>query len=868
MTRRDISRERSTPNRDGSPVGSTGDSIRDSAAAGDSTAAGHPAVNEDLADDPRVVALLEEYLTELQTGGQPNRAAYLSRYPELTPVVSECLDGIEWLHTSSPADGLRRSTNRPAFSTPDPAVDPAVDPAADPAADPLASTESGTPPQALGDFQILREIARGGMGIVYEAIQLSLGRRVALKVLPFAATFDSRHLQRFKNEAQAAALLHHTHIVPIYAVGCERGVHFYAMQLIDGQSLAVVIEHLRHKQGLRSAVKNPPPLTEIIPRDRSHEHTRLRSAGTSSHPARQTKPSAVDTSTAMLSATLTSQPGRSNDERWRRSARLMFQAAEALHYAHQEGIIHRDIKPANLLLDAAGELWITDFGLAQLQRDNGLTRSGDIVGTFRYMSPEQTSGERTMLDHRTDLYSLGATFYELLTLEPVFPGESHQELIYQILHVEPRRLKDLDRAIPFELETIVLKTLQKNAAERYPTAGELAADIQRYLSHEPIKARRASAADRFKKWTKRHPSIVIAAVITMVIVTVLTLIDARRLAWQQAQTAAALSREQLRAAEAEQRFQQARKAVDTLFQISEEELADRPLDQARVRILEVVLGHYEDFIDQRKNDPVATADLARMQERVKTILRELQIVHREFQRELLSRANVRDALKLSSDQQAKLSQQLDLWNEERHTHFEAFHQLTEDQRRQRMVTIGQTHDRELKTILSPDQLTRFRQVTLRIEGLFAFQDPDVVERLELTDEQRSAIRVIEREALTKSSRFGGDRRGGPGRLNNEGFGAPFDQRGGPEDGGRHDRPAGRGGPDGRGGPEGRGGFGGRGGPGGRPDWPVAQQQEAVQKVLALLTGEQRAIWQTMIGEPLVSADNELFSPGFSPGPPR
>src|SRR5205823_14119961 len=171
-------------------------------------------------------------------------------------------------------------------------------------------------------------------------------------------------------------------------------------------------------------------------------------------------------------------------------ARLGMQAAEAIDYSHELGVIHRDIKPANMLVDGRGKLWITDFGLVHCQSQAGLTMSGDLVGTLRYMSPEQALAKRVLVDHRTDIYSLGATLYELLTGEPVFAGNDRQELLRQIAFEEPRPPRRVNRAIPAELETIVLKALEKNPAERYGTAQELAQDLERYLKDEPIRARR------------------------------------------------------------------------------------------------------------------------------------------------------------------------------------------------------------------------------------------------------------------------------------------------------------------------------------------------------------------------------------------
>jgi eukaryotic-like serine/threonine-protein kinase len=215
----------------------------------------------------------------------------------------------------------------------------------------------------LGDYRILREVGRGGMGVVYEAEQISLGRRVALKVLPFAATMDPRHLKRFHNEARAAASLHHEHIVPVYAVGSERGVHYYAMQFLDGLTLAQLLE--RQRQG-GAAPEGGEPTTDCSP------------APAPAAGAAETVPHAQET-----------EPAPREPAYFRRVAAWGVQGAEALEHAHQLGIVHRDVKPGNLMLDGQGKLWVTDFGLARLGAGSGLTLTGDLVGTLRYMSPEQ-----------------------------------------------------------------------------------------------------------------------------------------------------------------------------------------------------------------------------------------------------------------------------------------------------------------------------------------------------------------------------------------------------------------------------------------------------------------------------------------------
>jgi serine/threonine protein kinase len=360
----------------------------------------------------------------------------------------------------------------------------------------------------LGDFRILHEIGRGGMGIVYEAEQISLNRRVALKVLPFAATMDPRHLQRFKHEAQAAAALHHSHIVPVYYVGCERGVHFFAMQLIEGQTLAAVLQQLRRPKGPEAAAGSGS--ASAGPEERTGTYSPTPAGG---NPGQ--RPAASQLATAETVAALTTQGPAHGPAYFRSVAHLGIQAAEALEHAHQLGVVHRDVKPGNLLLDGRGNLWVTDFGLARLPNDPGLTLTGDLIGTLRYMSPEQALAKRVVIDHRTDVYSLGATLYELLALRPVFGGNDRQELLRQIAFEEARPPRRWNKAIPAELETIVLKALEKNPADRYPTPQELADDLERFVKDEPIRARRPSLSRRLRGWCRRHKAVVASAALVM-----------------------------------------------------------------------------------------------------------------------------------------------------------------------------------------------------------------------------------------------------------------------------------------------------------------------------------------------------------------
>jgi serine/threonine protein kinase/Flp pilus assembly protein TadD len=430
----------------------------------------------------QVISILEEFLAELEVGASPNPEELAARCPEMAEPLKACLGILQLLQDAAPS--LRGSGR-----------------CAQPAA--LEHLPELAP---LGDFRLLREIGRGGMGVVYEAEQISLGRRVALKVLPFAAALDARQLQRFKNEAQAAASLHHTNIVPVFGVGCEGDTHYYAMQYIDGQTLAQIIASLRGGSTCGPAGFTSEPS--------------VRGAAESSAVASGAKPGVA-----------------ASPRRFRAAATLGMQAALALEHAHQLGVVHRDIKPANLLVESfspsmlegtgAGadgvHLWVTDFGLAQFRHGPaGLTVTGDLVGTLRFMSPEQALAQPTGVDHRTDIYSLGATLYELLTLEPAFDDRDRHELLRQIAIEEPKPVRRINKAIPLDLETIVLKAMAKNPAERYPTARELADDLRRFLKDEPILARRSTLLQRARRWARRHrPVMVSAAVALLAALTVL-----------------------------------------------------------------------------------------------------------------------------------------------------------------------------------------------------------------------------------------------------------------------------------------------------------------------------------------------------------
>lgn len=390
----------------------------------------------------------------------------------------------------------------------------------------------------LGDYRILREVGRGGMGVVYEAEQISLGRRVALKILPFAAVLDERQLARFKNEAMAAALLEHPHIVPVYAVGCERGIHFYAMRFIEGQTLAeaFAVRRGEHRSspspdGERGRPSAGDPevgsvrTNSLAVGSRPAEVTSLAdlAAGMANSPVRHAQRSQQPAAETRRAADLSTQLVPASPAWWRRLADLGIQAGEALEHAHQHGIVHRDVKPGNLLLDARGQLWVTDFGLAQVSGSAELTMTGDMLGTLRYMSPEQARGER-ILDQRTDVYSLGATLYELMVGGPAFPATDRQQLLREISEDEPPSPRKLNHAVPGVLETIVLKALEKDREDRYKSAAALAHDLRQFLEDRPILGKRATRMNRLARLVRRNAALAMACGVALLFLTAVTLL--------------------------------------------------------------------------------------------------------------------------------------------------------------------------------------------------------------------------------------------------------------------------------------------------------------------------------------------------------
>ena len=785
-------------------------------------------VDESDSEDPRLMDAVREYQAALDNGSRPSRAEFLARYADIRADLAECLDGLEFLHSAAPR------------LQPPPAAIDAVAPL--------------QPDGTLGDFRLVREIGRGGMGVVYEAVQISLARRVALKVLPFAATLDSRQLQRFENEARAAAHLHHANIVPVFAVGSERGVHYYAMQLIDGRTLADVIDHLRQvEQGER-------PFSE---------------------PKREDAPLVPPSGRTVAGAESVTQQSVGSKTFFRTVALLGVQVADALDYAHQMGVVHRDIKPANLLIDGRDNLWVTDFGLSRFQANPAVTASGDLVGTLRYMSPEQAAG-KPMIDPRSDVYSLGATLYELLTQQPAFTSRDRQECLRQVLDEEPPPPHKLNKALPPELETIVLKAMAKQPEERYNSARELADDLRRFLEDRPVLAQRPGMRERIAKWGRRHRRVVASAVLgLMAAVLVLgvalwfvfaakaeaeqekqrtdaALVEGK---WEQLRTIAALAQkdaaieqkdvaleaknaaleqEATQRDRAEANYSEARKVLDRVTKLGMGELGKGDLANntaakaVRRQLLTDLLAYYDWFIEQYRDDATISEELIESQVQVAELLDQIgkkAESQAAFQKAwnnwhhcagtqgrpfpgsvggslgsnrglpnllLLAQPAVQQDMKLSREQKSRL------------TPFATFQPGRQPADPEKALV-------EIR--LTSDQNERLLQLSRQTRGPHALLDPETVRALDLSEKQQKDIQLLllpKREAwVTEGPKtpspitLGPKEKREPGRRIVPGFN-PFMGQHSPV-----------------------------------PDWKQLNEQ-----VLKVLTSEQRTLWDKMLGPPL------------------
>jgi serine/threonine protein kinase/tetratricopeptide (TPR) repeat protein len=561
--------------------------------------------------------LADSFLARLRRGERPGVSEYVERHPELAREILDFFPALVEMEGLK-ADAVNATGSFIA---------------------PPAGSDGPAIPQQLGDYRILRLIGQGGMGVVYEARRESLSAHVALKVLRHRFRDQETLLRRFRNEARSAARLHHTNIVPVFDFGDHDGILYYVMQYIPGQGLDRVLADVRRLRaagpsGLAAPAGGSHRLARSVAeglltgrfRRQSDPAAGLSEPGSTEAPS-STGPSgsamAVNVPTVDSGSAVSALGAADSTGQWRyhrEVARIGTQVADALGHAHSLGVLHRDVKPSNLLLDARGDVWVADFGLAKLEEGEDLTETGDVLGTLRYMAPERFDGRS---DRRSDIFALGATLYEMIALRPAFNAPDRAGLVRQILEDEPPALRTLDRRVPRDLETIVHKAMARDPAARYQTAGAMAADLRLFLQDRPIEARRSTPIERAWRWCRRNP--VLAGMSTSLLLVFLGAFIAVTAALVQARADRRLADGRLvaaRASEAMARtekaradvgFAQARSAVDDyLNNVTEDDiLKETPkLKPLRRKLLESAATFYRGFLRDRREDPSLRAEIA------------------------------------------------------------------------------------------------------------------------------------------------------------------------------------------------------------------------------------------------------------------
>lgn len=566
--------------------------------------------------------IADSFVARIRKGEHPSISLYVERFPEMADEILDLFPALAEMEGLKPEleDGTQ-SFSRDVEQLP-----------------------AGFPLERLGDYRILRIVGRGGMGVVYEARRESLSAHFAVKVLSRRYQDDSRFLSRFRNEARSAARLHHTNIVPVFDFGEHNGILYYVMQYIPGQGLDKVLKDVRRLRGPTLVEQEPSAAADRLTRTIAERLlTGMHQATADNGSAveltdRIANPSGASSADSSFDITgrssLGAAPAGSGQGRYfREVARIGAQVADALSHAHSLGVLHRDIKPSNLLLDGRGNAWVADFGLAKSDEGEDLTEPGDVIGTLRYLAPERLDGKS---DKRGDIYALGATLYEMLALRPPFDAPDRAQLLRLIMNEAPTPLRNIDRRVPRDLETIVHKAMAREVGSRYAAAGAMAEDLRRFLEGRPISARRSGPVERFWLACRRNPvPASMAAALFLVLLSAFIIVsaalvraradralaDRRRLA---ALSAEYRAKNQSRRADAG--FNQARAAVDRyLKNVSEDDtLTGTPkLSPLRRRLIESAAEFYRQFLQDRRDDPSLRKEIAAVTLKLVGLRREL-----------------------------------------------------------------------------------------------------------------------------------------------------------------------------------------------------------------------------------------------------
>lgn len=490
--------------------------------------------------DPEILEQIVDHFTNrLRAGEHPAIAEYQDQYPKFRDEIEDLLASVAMIEQlkSDP-------TNSPSKSR---------------------SLDEVSGLDRIGPYKIKGEIGRGGMGVVFEAVHESLGKRVAIKVMPTPLINSKNFVERFKREAQSAARLHHTNIVSVFGVGEGEGYHYYVMDLIDGQTLGAVINGINASDPISTRIDRYETRLDL-----SGNLTLALNASTPLEESTATShgQTATDSSTANSQTRPTK---KANHYRW--AARIAADISDAVAFAHDADLLHRDIKPSNIILDQKGQVWITDFGLAKDTRSEiNLTKTGDVIGTPQYLSPESLEGK---YDCRSEVYCIGLTLYELATLQPAFNNGTTAEVIRAIATSSPPSPRKISPDIPIDLSTIIEKSISKNAEERYPTVKDLQRDLIAFVEDRTIAARPPSTIEMVSKWGRRNPlaaSLSVISCILLLLVAVATsfgyLYTKDALA-KEAKKSALLEDQIIKTEKANNKFQAAYKKQESEYQRAE-----------------------------------------------------------------------------------------------------------------------------------------------------------------------------------------------------------------------------------------------------------------------------------------------------------
>ena len=440
-----------------------------------------------LSKDQLLDNIVADYTRQTRKGNAPQISNYKQKHPQFADEIDDLLTSVAMIEGLKSDDSQKRTGDTTAAD--------------------LSHLKQ------IGDYVIIREVGRGGMGVVFEAVHQSLGRRVAIKVMLEREPESEKNIARFRREAQAAAQLHHTNIVSVFGVGEFDGYHYYVMEYIDGISLKSAVRSLTQGDALDSTLERRPATDT----EENQQHPSTVGSGVTAEPT--LSDSEIGNAPAGNASTGINSKNSQHRHQW--VARIGAQIADALGYSHDNGILHRDIKPANLMLDHKEHVWITDFGLVKLTGEDGITKTGAVIGTPQYLAPESLRGE---YDQRSETYCLGLTLYELATLTPAFEPGSHAEVFNRIIHEKPQPPAKADPSIPRDLATIIQKAINTEPQQRYESAQALRDDLRAFLDDRPISARRPSLIEQGWRWYRKNPMVASLAVLSSLLVCAIAIV--------------------------------------------------------------------------------------------------------------------------------------------------------------------------------------------------------------------------------------------------------------------------------------------------------------------------------------------------------